>query len=305
MDDARRLKFVTADVFTTQAYGGNPLAVVLDGRGLSTAQMQAIAREFNLSETTFVLPPNHPAHAYRLRIFTPTVEMEFAGHPTVGTVWVLAALGKLPRGGTETRAVFQENVGLIKVRVRWDGNQPTYVDFTTAQNPTVGAAAPILADLAAMLNLSPADIDEQGTPALTLSCGTGFTCVPLRSKDAVARAQLNMDRWGKLLGGTPGNKVFIFARTGPHTLHARMFGPGEGVAEDPATGSAACAVTGWLVRDEKIQNGTSQWTITQGVEMGRPSSIAVEADVTESAITAVRCGGTAVMMSEGEMRAPE
>jgi trans-2,3-dihydro-3-hydroxyanthranilate isomerase len=304
MDDTRRLKFITTDVFTTQAYGGNPLAVVLDGRGLSKAQMQKIANEFNLSETTFVLPPDTPAHAYRVKIFTPTVEMEFAGHPTVGTAWVLAALGKLPRAETETTAVLEENVGPVPIRVRWDSNTPTYVDFTTAKVPSVEPASS-LKDFAAMLGLKPDDVDENGTPALSLSCGTWFTCIPLRTVDAVARARLNMDIWGKMLGGKPANKTYIFARTAADKIHARMFGPGEGVTEDPATGSAACAVTGWLARDQKLQNGTGQWTITQGVEMGRPSTIFAEADVANGSITAVRCGGTAVLISEGELRAPD
>jgi trans-2,3-dihydro-3-hydroxyanthranilate isomerase len=304
MDATRRLSFVVADVFTTTPYGGNPLAVVLDGRGLSNAQMQAVAREFNLSETTFVLPPDNPAHTYRVKIFTPTVEMAFAGHPTVGTAWVLAAVGKMPRHDTQTNAVLEENVGPVPVRVKWDNDAPAYVDFTTAQVPTSAPAAS-LKDLAAMLNLSPDDVDEAGTPALSLSCGTWFTCIPLKTKEAVARASLDMGRWGELLGGKPANKTYIFARTGETTIHARMFGPGEGVTEDPATGSAACAVTGWLVRDQKLHSGTARWTITQGVEMGRPSAIFAEADVAGGHITAVRCGGTAVLMSEGELRAPE
>ncbi|MBL8645489.1 MAG: PhzF family phenazine biosynthesis protein, partial [Rhodospirillaceae bacterium] len=178
-------------------------------------------------------------------------------------------------------------------------------DFTTAKTPEVGSPVAALKEFAAMLNLSPADVDDAGTPAMSLSCGTWFTVIPLRSVDAVARARLNMDIWGRLLGGSRANKTYIFARTAPDKIHARMFGPGEGVAEDPATGSAACAVTGWLARDQKTQNGTLRWTITQGVEMGRPSTIFAEADVVNGAISAVRCGGTAVLMSEGELRAPE
>lgn len=305
MDAARRLNFVTADVFTAQAYGGNPLAVVLDGRGLSNAQMQAVAKEFNLSETTFVLPPDDPKHAYRVKIFTPAGELAFAGHPTVGTAWVLASLGRLPRADVQSEFVLEEGVGPIPVRVRWIDGQPRRVDFTAAKVPQTGSDTPALADLAAMLNLTAADVDVQGTPALQLSCGTWFTCVPLRNADAVARAKLHHERWDALLAGSPAHKVFLFARTGPNDIHARMFAPGEGIAEDPATGSAACAVTGWLARDEKLQSGTGRWTVTQGVEMGRPSRISLEADVTSGRITAVRCGGEAVMMSEGALRCPD
>jgi len=302
MDDV--LRFVTADVFTASAYGGNPLAVVLDGRGLTTAQMQAVAREFNLSETTFILPPGNPRHTARVKIFTPTAEMAFAGHPTVGTAWAMAHLGLIAPAGDEARIVFEENVGPVPLTVRFDGTRPSYVSFTTAMVPEEVVPVPAVAELAEIVGLTPADIRTDGAPALALSCGTAFTCIPLRSAEAVARVRLNSEAWRRHLGAGPAHKVFVFARTGPGTLHARMFGPGEGVAEDPATGSAACAVTGWLVRDAGPKVGTGRWTIHQGEEMGRPSRIFVEADVSNGAIIAVRCGGTAVMMAEGTLRRP-
>ncbi|MDX2141958.1 MAG: PhzF family phenazine biosynthesis protein [Rhodospirillaceae bacterium] len=299
------LRYVTADVFTTVAYGGNPLAVVLDGRGLSDAHMQKVAREFNLSETTFILPPTNPAHAARVRIFTPATELPFAGHPTVGTAWVMAARGLLPRAGDTAKAVFEEGVGPVPLTIRFADGAPTYVSFTTAIVPEVLAPPPAPADLAAMLNLAPPDLRGEGTPPLSLTCGTPYTCVPLRSVDAVGRARLDLEHWRKHLSATPAHKVFVFARADANTLQARMFAPGEGVAEDPATGSAACAVTEWLVRDDGLKTGTGRWTIDQGIEMGRPSRIFVEADVAQGEITAVRCGGSVVVMSEGELRRPE
>jgi trans-2,3-dihydro-3-hydroxyanthranilate isomerase len=299
------LSYVTADVFTTTPYAGNPLAVVLDGQGLSTAQMQTIAREFNYSETTFVLPAENPAHAARVRIFTPTTELAFAGHPTVGTAWALAHLGHVKPAGAEARIVLEENVGPVPVTVQFNGRQPAHVTFTTAMVPRVLPAPPPIDVLAATVGLSPAEVLGTGHgPPLALTCGTPYTCVPLRDPAAVARARLDPELWRKHLSASEAHKVYVFARGTAGTLHARMFAPGEGVAEDPATGSAACAVTGWLVGDEKLQGGTGRWAIHQGREMGRPSTILVEADVRDGAIVAVRCGGTAVMMATGTIRRP-
>jgi trans-2,3-dihydro-3-hydroxyanthranilate isomerase len=301
---ANVLKYVTADVFTTSVYGGNPLAVVLDGRGLSPAQMQTMAREFNLSETTFVLPPKNTAHAAQVRIFTPAVELPFAGHPTVGTAWAMASLGLLKRNGNEAKVVFEEGVGLVPLTVRYNSDQPTYVAFTTAIVPEILNPPPSALDLAGLLNLQITDLRSTGTPPMSLTCGTPYTCIPLASSDAVARASLNTEHWRKHLAATPAHKVYVFARPDATSHHARMFAPGEGVTEDPATGSAACAVAEWLVRDDALKEGTGRWTINQGIEIGRPSRIFIEADVSGGKITAVRCGGTAVMMTEGTIRRP-
>jgi trans-2,3-dihydro-3-hydroxyanthranilate isomerase len=298
-----RLRYVTADVFTTKAFGGNPLAVVLDGRGLSDAQMQMIAREFNLSETTFIFPPKNPAHTAQVRIFTPAAEIPFAGHPTVGTAWVMAAQGMTPRG-QQTQIVFEENVGPVPVTIRFSGEQPSYVSFTTAMTPEELPAPPPRGELAAMLGLNVEDLCDTGTPPLALTCGTPYTCVPLVSAAAVSRAQLDMVKWRAVLASSPAHKVFVFAQTDAETLYARMFAPGEGVAEDPATGSAACAVAGWLEREHKLTQGARRWTIRQGVDMGRPSEIFIEVEAIQGRISAVRCGGTAVLISEGTIRRP-
>ncbi len=299
------LRYATADVFTTTAYGGNPLAVVIDGRDLSAAQMQAMAREFNLSETTFILPPQNPAHAAQVRIFTPNTELPFAGHPTVGTAWVMASLGLLKHKNDEAKIIFEEGVGLVPLLVRYRGDRPDYVSFTTAIVPEVLAAPPSANDLAAIVNLSAQDLCHEGVPPMTLTCGTPYTCIPLTSSAAVAHARLNSEQWARHLATTQAHKVYVFARPDRVNVHARMFAPGEGVAEDPATGSAACALAEWLVRDDQLQNGTGRWTINQGLEIGRPSHIFIEADVHGGRISAVRCGGTAVMMTEGAIRRPD
>jgi trans-2,3-dihydro-3-hydroxyanthranilate isomerase len=297
------LSFVTADVFTTRAYGGNPLAVVLNGAHLSTAQMKAVAREFNLSETTFILPPTTAGSAAHVRIFTPNTELPFAGHPTVGTAWVMATLGLIKAQNGIANTVFDEGVGRIPVVVAFDGQVPSYATFTTAMVPEVLAPPPPSDVLLRMVGLDAGD-QTSGTPAMTLSCGTPYTCIPVRDSAAVAKSSLNSDVWKTHLATTSAHKVYVFARPSPGIVHARMYAPGEGVAEDPATGSAACAVTGWLVRDDGLQDGTGRWTIHQGAEVGRPSEIKIEADVQGGRIVAVRCGGQAVVMAQGTVQSP-
>jgi trans-2,3-dihydro-3-hydroxyanthranilate isomerase len=301
---SERLKFITADVFTTTAYGGNPLAVVLNGERLTGAQMQTVAREFNLSETTFILPPQATDHAARVRIFTPNTELPFAGHPTVGTAWVMASLGLIKSTGGSARVTFEEGVGLIPLVIDFDGVHPRFVWFTTAIVPEVLAQPPSAEVLAALVSLQATDL-RQGTPPLSLTCGTPYTCIPVKTSVTVQRASLNSVVWQQHLAATPAHKVYVFARPEKALVHARMFAPGEGVAEDPATGSAACALAEWLVRDDAIVNGTGRWTIRQGAEIGRPSEIMIEADVHAGRIAAVRCGGTAVAMAEGTIAAPE
>jgi trans-2,3-dihydro-3-hydroxyanthranilate isomerase len=300
---SERLKFITADVFTTTAYGGNPLAVVLNGERLTGAQMQIVAREFNLSETTFILPPQATDHAARVRIFTPNTELPFAGHPTVGTAWVMAQLGLITPSAESARVTFEEGVGLIPLVIDFDGAQPRFVWFTTAIVPEVLAPPPSADILAALVGLQATDLRE-GTPPLSLTCGTPYTCIPLKTSAGVQRAALNSGLWQQHLAATSAHKVYVFARPEQGIVHARMFAPGEGVAEDPATGSAACALAEWLVRDDAIVNGTACWTIRQGAEIGRPSEIMIEADVRAGRIVAVRCGGTAVLMAEGTLHLP-
>jgi trans-2,3-dihydro-3-hydroxyanthranilate isomerase len=300
-----RAHYYTADVFTEHTFGGNQLAVFPDASGIDPELMPLIAREFNFSETTFVLPPGDPKHTRRIRIFTPGGELQFAGHPTVGTAHVLAAIGAVKLTGAETRMVLEEGVGPVAVTVKAEKGVPVFAQLTVAQLPQTGAEPPDARRLAAMLSLSPADLpdDDEMRPE-AISCGTPFLFVPLRDRGAVARARLKLDLYDELLGQYWTNKVFLFALDPEHEGHhvrARMYAPSIGVPEDPATGSAAVGLGGYLAARDARADGTLRWTIEQGFEMGRPSLLEVEVDKHRGSITAVRVGGSSVMVCEGEM----
>jgi len=294
-----RYRFVTADVFTDQPFGGNPLAVLPDARGLDDALMQKIAREFNLSETVFVLPPDAPGHTRRLRIFTPASEVPFAGHPTVGTALVLAQLGELSLQVPTTRIVFEEGAGPVPVTIVADQGRPTFARLTAPQAPAIGASlAPAV--IASAVSLAPGDLaTNHGLPRVA-SCGLPFLLVRLRSRDALARARLNRSVWARQLAGSPAEHVFLFTDGADgHDFQARMFAPGSGVDEDPATGSAAAALGGWLGHTASLDDGTLRCVIAQGLEIGRPSRLEVEVDKRAGEVVAVRVGGSAVLVSEG------
>ena len=301
------LRYHTLDVFTDRVFGGNPLAVFPDGRGVSGDRMQRIARELNLSETVFVLPPDDPAHTRRLRIFTPAAELPFAGHPTVGTAFLLAALGEVPLAGDETGIVFEEGVGPVPVRIQARGGRPVFTELTAARLPERGPPPPPRAELSELLGLAEDDLPEDGWAAEGWSCGVPFLFVALRGRAALARARVDPARWEALLAGWWAPHLYVLARDpelpGSH-VRARMFAPAMGIAEDPATGGAASALAGYLAARSPEREGTLRWTVEQGFEMGRPSLLRVEADVRGGEVAAVRVGGASVLVAEGVMRLP-
>ena len=297
-----RYRYHTLDVFTDRLFGGNPLAVFPDARGLSGAQMQSVARELNLSETVFVLPPE-AGGTRRVRIFTPGGELPFAGHPTVGTAILLVSLGEVRAEEGEVEVVLEEGVGPVPVRVRVRGGQPEFAQFTAARAPEFLAPPPAPAELAAVLGLDVADFAGAPWEPAVVSCGVPFTMIPLRDTDALARVRLDTAAWERVLagGGAPGVYPVVPAAPGG-TARVRMFAPHMGIAEDPATGAAAAALGGYL--SQGAGAGTHRWTVEQGVEMGRPSRIELEADVADGRVAAVRVGGSAVRVSEGTMEIP-
>ena len=265
------IRYFTADVFTATPFGGNQLAVIPDARRLTTQQMHAIAREFNYSESTFVLPPDDPAHTRRLRIFTPATEMPFAGHPTVGTAHVLAAIGEIPLTGDDTSIVFEEGVGPVPVRIRSSGGQPTFCQLSVAKLPEVAPPLPGRDVLAPMLSLTEEDVLGGAFHPQAVSCGLPFSLIPLRDRDAVRRARLRADLWERALAGTPYHMVMVFAldpEYAGHHVRARMFAPGDLVPEDPATGSACAALGGYLAARDPRRDGLLRWIVEQGYEMG-------------------------------------
>jgi len=296
-------QFYTTDVFTKTRFGGNQLAVFPDARGLDPALMQPIAREFNYSETTFVLPPENPAHTRKVKIFTPGGELQFAGHPTVGTAVVLAHAGDVKLEANVASIVFEEGVGPVPVTIRDVKDGVGFAQLTAAQLPQKGPTPPPRADLARCLGLSVDEMHES-LPAEALSCGTQFLFVPVKDRKALAKARPVLDAWDAVLGGYVTNKVFFFCNEpeleGSH-YRARMFAPSIGVPEDPATGSAVAAFGGYLASRDTRGDGTLSWRIEQGFEMGRPSLLDLEVDQSGGSITAVRVGGNAVVVSRGEM----
>lgn len=290
-------RYLTCDVFTDRAFCGNPLAVLPDARGLTDAQMQSIAREFNFSETTFVLPPDDPRHAARVRIFTPGGELPFAGHPTIGTAFVLASIGALPADAREI--AFEEGVGPVAVAIFRDGDRVTRCRLTAAQLPEQGPPAPAASALAQMLSLAEGEVLEA---AACWSCGVPFLVVPVTDVGALARCALELPRWRELLAGYATQCVYPVTRVDALHWRVRMFAPGLGVAEDPATGSAAAALAGWLAQQlPRPRDGTLAVRLEQGIEMGRPAELLVEFDRRAGRITEVRVGGAAVMVAEGTL----
>lgn len=307
----RQYRFLTCDVFTDTAFGGNPLAVVPEAEGLTDARMQAIAAEFNLSETIFVFRPLDAAHTARVRIFTPRAELPFAGHPTVGCALMLAALGRVERSAHgEGALVLEENVGPVAVRLAPDESGRPTATFTAPQVPRLTVEglppAPVLARLLS-LEAGDAVTREPLSPAIC-SAGVPFLVVPV-SPETLDRIRFDTAVWAEHLKDGPAPHVYVVAPDDPQRpaeVRARMFAPALGIAEDPATGSAATALAVWLDRLRPAAGDDSiAWTIRQGVAMGRPSTIEVSADRRDGALKAVHVGGTAVMISDGTMAVPD
>lgn len=293
------------DVFTREVFGGNQLAVFPDARNIAPELMPRIARELNLSETVFVLPPTAAGAAHRLRIFTPGAELPFAGHPTIGTACLLATLGTSGDSDAVGDLVLEEGVGLVHVRVHpgRDG-APAFAQLTAPQPPEIRPTTLSHEQLAAMLTLGADDI-LASSPQVTAaaSCGVPFLFVPLRNRGAVRRAHLNMAAWEAHAAATWAPHVFVYAFDGEREqsqLRARMFAPALGVPEDPATGSAATALAG-LLASRIGRDGSHHWRVEQGFEMGRPSILEIEAEVHGGVVTAARVGGSAVIVGEGAL----
>ena len=289
-----RRRFVTLDVFTQTRFAGNPLAIVLDADGLDKPAMQTIAREFNLPETVFVLPPADPRHRARLRIFTPANELPFAGHPTVGAA---VHLGK--GGSSKSELVLEEGVGPVHCRVETQDAASGRAQFALPRLPSRTADAPDAATLARALGLSTADIGCEEFQPSRWSAGLEFTFVPLRGLDAIARARPG-NEFDALIGNQGPGRAFLFCRETAqrgHDFHARMFAPGMGIPEDPATGAAVAAFAGIVAAGRA--DGKSELRVEQGFEMKRPSLIELGLQIEGGTLSSASIGGFAVHVSEG------
>jgi trans-2,3-dihydro-3-hydroxyanthranilate isomerase len=329
-----RFPYAVYDVFTDVPLAGNPLAVVFDAGPLDTEQMQAVAREFNLSETVFILPAADPRHSARIRIFKPLRELPIAGHPTVGAA---IAIAERARFSGAVIQVLEEEVGPVRTVVTLDGEKAAFAEFDLPRLPErlgfsatpeavaaalglghdeVGFDLPRLpepvaldpdpAGVAAALGLDPQEIGFENHRIAAWSAGVPYVMVPVSGLAAVARIGLDARAWLGLLpaGGAMRVAPFVYCRESlshDSAFHARMFAPWDGIAEDPATGSAVAAFAGQIRRFDQPVDGPSHFWIEQGVEMGRPSRIRLEIDVRAGAIEAARIGGSAVMTAEGHL----
>lgn len=300
-----KLKFHTLDVFTARKFCGNPLAVVLDADHLTPEQMQTITREFNLSETTFVMKPDDPAHTAKVRIFFPGGEMPFAGHPTLGTAALLAELKSKPGCNFETRITLELQAGLTPVTVTRIADHVSGM-FTAPVIPFhSGVPLPSIAATAQALNLDAGDIGFDGHSIASLEGGPRFFYVPVKSRAALEKSKVLEPYWSALIRPLNGvDAAYVYTRGGDlksTNFRARMYAPTGGIPEDPATGAATALLAAQLLMAEKLQDGTHRWQLEQGYEMGRPSDLRLEADVKGSKLTAVRVGGSAVRLMSGEI----
>ena len=293
-----KIQYYTCDVFTDKQFSGNQLAVFPDATNIPDHLLQQIAKEFNLSETSFVYPPVDSKHTKRVRIFTPGGELPFAGHPTIGTAITLGTIGAVTLQGNETTIILEEGVGPVPVKIRLTDGKPTFAQLAAAKLPEFNDSVPSADILAKMFTLSREEIMDKQFPLQFVGVGFPFLFVAVKNRKSLERISVNVQTMEELRL----KEVFVFTTETEKTdfqFRARMFAPLLGIPEDPATGSACAAFAGYLAAKDPLRDGTLKWNIEQGFEMGRPSLLYIEADKKAGNITGVRVGGNAVMMMEG------
>jgi trans-2,3-dihydro-3-hydroxyanthranilate isomerase len=295
-----QLEFITVDVFTERRFGGNPLAVLPNASGVITGQMQAIAAEFNLAETTFVLPPQDPKHTAEVRIFTPRAELPFAGHPNVGTAFVIANEGTSFGRPVGDPLLFEEKAGLVRLDLLKQGNASVGARLTAPQPLQRGdSIAPDI--VAAACSLALADIETANHAPCIASCGLAMGFAEVKSRAALARSRPRADVFAEHLTADRVTGLLLYVRdgSGGFDYQARMFGPLYGVPEDPATGSANVALVGLLAGLRSERDLTLNLRIAQGVDMGRPSVLEAAAEKRDGKVTSLSIGGRCVPVMRG------
>lgn len=297
-------KYQIYDVFTDRKLAGNPLAIVLDAHGLETEQMQAITREFDLSETVFVSAPKNESHAASIRIFTPLYELPFAGHPTVGTAIALAEAKQEMSGDAAQILVLEEKIGDIRCIVT-SVEQATFAEFDIPKLSNQLEFNVSNEDIANALGLEPHQIGFDNHQPAQFSAGVPYVTVPVANLEAIENIRFDSAEWRKfspLRDGKNSAAPYIYCRetvSKESSYHARMFVPGPPSWEDPATGSAAAAFSGAVCLFEQPSDGLNEYWIEQGIEMGRPSRIRLEIDALSGSAAATRIGGNAIKVAEG------
>lgn len=300
------LLYHTLDVFTRTRFAGNPLAIVMEADGLDAGRMQQIAREFNFPETVFLLKPANPAHSARIRIFTPTSEVPFAGHPTIGTAALLAELriGNLP-GNHDSLIALEEEVGVVRVGVRIKEGQAAFAEFDAPKLPAMAGALAPVEQIGAALGLMGNEIGfANHRPSRFAAAGSSFAFVPIASREAITRAEVRRPAWDAAFGGQGLIGAYLYCKEPVHngaSFHTRMFAPDMGIPEDAATGSAAAMFAGVILAFDSLPDGTHRKTIEQGFAMGRPSEVSIAIDVQQGKLHNVRIGGAVVRVAEGRL----
>lgn len=294
-----KYRYCTCDVFTEKRFGGNQLAVLPEALGLSDIQMQQIAREFNFSETAFVLPPEK-GQTRKVRIFTPTTEVPFAGHPNIGTAFVLAEIGELGKDKLPGAICFEEKAGLVPIEIQIDINGPTVFELKAPQTLTLDVFTSI-ALLAGALSLNENDFVSTTHPPSVASVGLPFLFAEVRDTSVLARVRINTEAF-ELLAKSAVPYIHVYTwKPGSSKIQARMFAPLDGVSEDPATGSANCALAALLAHHNPDSSGEFSWRIFQGKEMGRSSLLKVRARKENGCVIASWVAGSCVMVCEGHI----
>jgi trans-2,3-dihydro-3-hydroxyanthranilate isomerase len=291
-------RYYICDVFTSVRFGGNQLAVLPHADGLSARQMQQIAREFNFAESTFVFPAE-AGHTRRVRIFTPTTEVPFAGHPNIGTAFALATAGEFGPIDPSITVTFEEKAGVVPVAIHRREGAPIWCELSAPEPLTLGKTISTQS-LAAAVSLTPSDIVTTTHSPQVASVGLPFLMAELTDRAALGRARVNLDGINALVSQGVTPDVHLYTRSADEfDIRARMFAPLDGVPEDPATGSANCALAGLLSHYDDASDGRFSWRIAQGVEMGRPSLLEARAEKREGRVVGTWIGGASMLVSEG------
>jgi trans-2,3-dihydro-3-hydroxyanthranilate isomerase len=297
-----KYQFYTCDVFTEERFGGNQLAVLPKASGLSDRQMQQITREFNYSETAFVFPAE-AGQTRKVRIFTPAQEIPFAGHPNVGTAFVLATIGELGDLRSSQVVTFEEKAGLVPIQIQTANGKVISCELTAPASLSLGEEVPVEL-VAAAVSLDAKHIATQSHSPQLVSVGLPFIITELPDRGALERVKINTAGFEKVRDHLDGEAVrasiYLYtSATGEVDLRARMLAPLSGVPEDPATGSATCAVVGLLAQLGEKPTDSLKLRIAQGVEMGRPSLLSARAEKVDAVVRSTHVGGACVLVSEG------
>jgi trans-2,3-dihydro-3-hydroxyanthranilate isomerase len=298
-----KYQFFTLDVFAEQKFEGNQLAVIPDAESLEDEQMQKIAKEFNYSETAFITQGDSE-NTWNVRIFTPASEIDFAGHPNIGAAMLLAYLGEFTHT-EKSEIVFKEKVGNVPITVYFEYSKPSYAELTVPKLPQEGPPPPTREQIAEAISLESSDISSK-QKSLAFSCGLPFLFVPIVSLNKLKNASINHEKWKKYISSYWAPQVYLITtdiEKPDSDFHARMFAPALGIPEDPATGSAVAAMSGYLSKLPKYQDGDFSVVIEQGFEINRPSILEMSFTSSSGKVEKVHVKGKAVVVSQGEIEA--